>query len=252
MTASNKPTDQRESLEGGAVEDLASTLRGDLLRPEDPTYDQHRMVCNGSIDRHPAIIVRCAGVADVIEAVRFARSHGLLVAVRSGGHSYPGLSVCDEGMVIDLGLMKGVRVDPEAQTVRAQAGTLLGDLDQETQAFGLSVPAGFVSHTGLAGLTLGGGVGYFMRKFGLTIDGLLSVDLVMADGEFVKASEDENVDLFWGVRGGGGNFGIVTEFEFRLHPIGPQVVSGPIIWPRRRLRTSSASTETGSRTARTS
>jgi hypothetical protein len=231
MTASNKPMDRRESLEEGAVEDLASTLRGDLLRPEDPTYDQHRRVWNGSIDRHPGLIARCAGVADVIEAVRFARSHGLLVAVRSGGHSYPGLSVCDEGMVIDLGLMKGVRVDPEAQTVRAQAGTLLGELDREAQAFGLAVPAGFVSHTGLAGLTLGGGIGYFMRKFGLTIDGLLSVDLVTADGEFVKASEDENVDLFWGVRGGGGNFGIVTEFEFCLHPIGPQVVSGPIIWP---------------------
>src|SRR5215216_3246574 len=209
MTASNKPTGRGVSLEEGALEALASTLRGDLLRPEDPTYDQHRRVWNGSIDRHP----------------------GLVVAVRSGGHSYPGLSVCDEGMVIDLGLMKGVRVDPEARTVRAQAGTLLGDLDREAQASGLAVPAGFVSQTGLAGLTLGGGIGYFMRKFGLTIDALLSVDLVTADGEFVKASEDENADIFWGVRGGGGNFGIVTEFEFRLHPIGPQVVSGPIIWP---------------------
>ena len=231
MTASNGRGDSAVSLEVGAVEALASTLRGNLLRPKDATYEQHRRVWNGSIDRHPGLIARCAGVADVIEAVRFARSHGLLVAVRSGGHSYPGLSVCDEGMVIDLGLMKGVRVDPATRTVRAQAGTLLGDLDREAHAFGLAVPAGFVSHTGLAGLTLGGGIGYFMRRFGLTIDALLSVDLVTADGEFVKASEDENADLFWGLRGGGGNFGIATEFEFRLHPIGPQVVSGPIIWP---------------------
>jgi hypothetical protein len=231
VTSSNKPTDRGVSLEEGAVEALASTFRGDLLDPEHPTYDRHRKVWNGSIDRHPRLIARCAGVADVIEAVRFARSHGLLVAVRSGGHSYPGLSVCDEGMVIDLGPMKGVRVDPEARTVRAQAGTLLGDLDRVTQPFGLAVPAGFVSHTGLAGLTLGGGIGYFMRRFGLTIDALLSVDLVTADGEFVRASEDENADLFWGVRGGGGNFGIVTEFEFALHRIGPQIVSGPIIWP---------------------
>jgi len=231
MTVSNKPTGKGPSLDEGAVEAFASTLRGDLVRPEDPTYDHHRRVWNGSIDRHPRLIARCAGVADVIHAVGFAKSHGLLVAVRSGGHSYPGLSVCDDGMVIDLGLMKGVRVDPVARTVRAQAGTLLRDLDREAQAFGLAVLAGFVSHTGLAGLTLGGGIGYFMRKFGLTIDALLSIDLVTADGEFVEASEDENADLFWGVRGGGANFGIVTEFEFGLHAIGTQVVSGPIIWP---------------------
>jgi FAD/FMN-containing dehydrogenase len=153
------------------------------------------------------------------------------VAVRSGGHSFPGLSVCDDGLVIDLSLMRGVRVDPAARTARAQAGVLLGELDRETQAFGLAVPAGIVTHTGLAGLTLGGGIGWLMRKYGLTIDQLLSVDLVTADGEFVTASDDENADLFWGVRGGGGNFGIVTEFEFRLNPVGPHVLAGPIAWP---------------------
>jgi FAD/FMN-containing dehydrogenase len=231
MTALNKLTGADVQLEVSAVEALASALRGELIRLGDPTYDEHRRVWNGSIDRQPGLIARCAGVADVIEAVRFARSHGLLAAVRSGGHSYPGLSVCDGGIVIDLSLMKGVRVDPEAATVRAQAGLVLGDLDRECQAFGLAVPAGFISHTGMAGLTLGGGIGFFMRKFGLTIDNLLSVDLITADGQFVKASENENADLFWGVRGGGGNFGIVTEFEFRLNPLGPQVVSGAVFWP---------------------
>jgi hypothetical protein len=210
---------------------LQESLRGQLVRPSDPDYAQHRSVWNGSIDRSPAMIARCAGVADVIAAVKFAREAGLLVAVRSGGHSFPGLSVCDGGLVIDLGLMKGIRVDPQARTARAQAGVLLGELDRETQEFGLAVPAGIVTHTGLAGLTLGGGIGWLMRKHGLTIDQLLSVDLITADGEFVKASETENPDLFWGVRGGGGNFGIVTEFEFRLNRVGPIVVAGPIFWP---------------------
>ena len=214
-----------------AAEELASILRGELVRSGDVSYEQHRKVWNGSIDRFPALIARCAGAADVIAAVRFARAHGLLVAVRGGGHSFPGYSVCDGGMVIDLSLMKAIRVDPVDRTVRAQAGVLLGELDHETQAFGLVVPAGFVSHTGLAGLTLGGGIGFTMRRFGLTIDNLLSVDLITADGEFVRANEGENADLFWGVRGGGGNFGIVTEFEFRLHPLGPQVVAGPVFWP---------------------
>ncbi len=163
-------------------------------------------------------------------AIRFARRTGSIVAVRSGGHSWPGLSLCDGGVVIDLSLMKGIRVDPEARTVRAQAGVLLGELDRETQAFGLAVPAGVVTHTGLAGLTLGGGIGHLMRKYGLTIDQLLSVDLVTAEGELVKASEDENPELFWGVRGGGGNFGVVTSFEFRLNPLGPMVMAGPVFW----------------------
>jgi hypothetical protein len=151
--------------------------------------------------------------------------------VRSGGHSFPGHSVCDDGLVIDLSLMKGVRVDPDARTARVQAGVLLGELDRETQAFGLAVPAGIVTHTGVAGLTLGGGIGWLMRKFGLTIDQLQSVDLVTAGGDFVKASADENADLFWGVRGAGANFGIVTEFEFRLNALGPIVMGGPIFWP---------------------
>ncbi len=169
-------------LEADAVEALASSLRGELIRPGDGTYDAHRRVWNGSIDRYPALIARCAGASDVIAAVRFARTHQLLVAVRGGGHSFPGYSVCDGGLVIDLSPMKGIRVDPVARTVRAQGGVLLGELDRETQAFGFVVPAGFVSHTGLAGLTLGGGIGFTMRKFGLTIDNLLSVDLITAEG----------------------------------------------------------------------
>jgi FAD/FMN-containing dehydrogenase len=209
---------------------LAEKFRGQLIRPDNPTYDEARRVWNGSIDRYPALIARCAGVADVIVAVRFAREAGLPVAVRGGGHSFPGLSVWDGAMVIDLGLMKGIRVDPEARTARAQAGVLLGELDRETQAFGLAVPSGIVTHTGMAGLTLGGGIGWIQRKHGLSVDQLRSVDLVTAEGEFVKASEDENSDLFWGIRGGGGNFGIVTEFEFDLVSVGPTVLAGPVFW----------------------
>jgi FAD/FMN-containing dehydrogenase len=217
-------------LDDRAIDQLETSLGGSLIRPNDATYDGERRIWNGSIDRRPGLIARCVGVADVISAVRFAREHEQLVAVRSGRHSYPGLGVCDGGMVIDLGQMKGIRVDPDARTARAQAGVLLGDLDREAQAFGLAVPAGIVTHTGLAGLTLGGGIGWLERKYGLTIDQLLSVDVVTADGEFVKASEEENADLFWGVRGGGGNFGIVTEFEFRLNPVGPMVLAGPVVW----------------------
>jgi len=217
-------------IDRGAVDELQASFGGELVRPDDGDYDEHRKVWNGSIDRRPGLIARCAGVADVRHAVRFAREHELVVAVRGGGHSFPGLSVCDDGMLIDLGPMKGIRVDPETGTVRAQAGVLLGELDRETQAFGLAVPAGIVTHTGLAGLTLGGGIGWIMRKYGLTIDQLQSVDVITADGELVKASEDHNADLFWGVRGGGGNFGIVTDFEFRLNPLGPYVVAGPVFW----------------------
>src|SRR5947207_9216678 len=218
-------------LDDAAFRELAASFRGPLVRPTDPTYEWDRNIWNGSIDRHPALIARCAGVADVMAAVRCARRAGLRVAVRGGGHSFPGQSTCDGGIVIDLSLMRGIRVDPEAGTARAQPGVLLGELDHETQAFGLAVPAGIVTHTGLAGLTLGGGIGWLMRKHGLTIDQLLAVDLVTADGEFVRASERENPDLLWGVRGGGGNFGIVTEFEFRLNPVGPIVLAGPIFWP---------------------
>src|SRR5215218_2912293 len=212
-------TSAHASLDQRALDAFGSTLRGELVRPGDDSYDERRRVWNASIDRYPALIARCAGVADVIVAVRFGR------------HSYPGYGVCDGGMVIDLSLMKGIRVDPEARTVRAQAGVLLGELDLETQAFGMAVPSGIVTHTGLSGLALGGGINWLMRKYGLTIDQLLSVDLITAEGELVKASETENPELFWGLRGGGGNFGIVTEFEFRLNPVGPIVLAGPIFWP---------------------
>ena len=218
-------------IDGGAVDELQTSFRGELVRPDDAGYDEHRKVWNGSIDRRPALIARCTGVADIRAAVRLARSQDLLVAVRGGGHSFPGLSVCDDGMLIDLGLMKGIRVDPEGRTARVQAGVLLGELDRETQEFGLAVPSGIVTHTGMAGLTLGGGIGWVMRKYGLTIDQLLSVDVVTANGELVRASADQNADLFWGVRGGGGNFGIVTEFEFKLNPVGPYVMAGPVFWP---------------------
>lgn len=218
------------SLDNSAVDDLRASFRGELIRPGESGYEHHRKVWNGSIDRHPGLIARCTGVADVLAATRFARKHELLVAVRGGGHSFPGLSTCDDGLVIDLGPMKGIRVDPEARTARVQAGVEIGELDREAQEFGLVAPAGIVSDTGVAGLTLGGGTGWVMRKFGLTIDNLRSVDLVTADGSYVKASEKENADLFWGVRGGGGNFGIVTEFEFQLHPVGPHVMAGPIFW----------------------
>src|ERR671936_80956 len=206
------------------VERLSGLVHGPVIGPGDEGYDAARRIWNGAIDRRPACIARCTGVADVAAAVRFARERDLEVAVRSGGHSFPGLSTCDDGIVIDLSPMKGIRVDPLARTVRAQAGVLLGELDRETQAFGLAVPAGIVTHTGLAGLTLGGGIGWVMRKHGLTVDQLLSVDLVTAEGELLTASEERNPDLFWAVRGGGGNFGIVTEFEFRLNPVGPTVV----------------------------
>jgi FAD/FMN-containing dehydrogenase len=213
------------------VEALQQALRGEVVLPAHPGYDEHRRIWNGSIDRRPAAIARCAGPADVIAAVTFAREHGLPVAVRSGGHSFPGHSVADDAFVIDLGLMKGVRVDPDARTARVQAGVLLGELDRETQPFGLAVPSGIVTHTGVAGLTLGGGIGWLMRKHGLSVDKLRRVDLVTAAGELVRASDDENPELFWGVRGGGGNFGIVTELEFELVELGPTVLAGPLMWP---------------------
>ena len=206
-------------------------LSGYVARPGDPSYDVDRKIWNASCDRNPAMIIRCAGVSDVIAAVRSGRTSDLPVAVRSGGHSFPGLSTAEGGLVIDLSLMKEVRVDPESRTARVQAGVLLGELDRETQAFGLAVPSGIVTHTGVAGLTLGGGIGWIMRKHGLSIDQLVSVDLVTAEGEFVQASADRNADLFWGVRGGGGNFGIVTEFEFRCVPLGTHLVAGPVFWP---------------------
>jgi FAD/FMN-containing dehydrogenase len=213
-----------------ALASFRAAFGGEIIGPGDGGYDQHRRVWNGSIDRHPAVIARCISVDDVRTAIRFGRDHQLPVAVRGGGHSFPGQSTCDDGLLIDLRPMNGVRVNPDARLAGAQAGILLGELDQATQEHGLAVPGGIVSHTGLAGLTLGGGIGWIMRKYGLTVDSLLSVDLITADGEFVVASEDENAELFWGLRGGGGNFGVVTDFRFRLHPVGPQVMAGATFW----------------------
>src|SRR5947208_16653277 len=190
-------TMERVQVDQAALDAVAAGFRGEIVRPPDPSYEEHRQVWNGSINRFPAVIARCAGVADVVAAVRFGRRTGLPVAVRSGGHSFPGLSSVDGGLVIDLSQMRGIRVDPEARTARAQAGVLLGELDRETQAFGMAVPSGIVTHTGMAGLTLGGGIGWLMRKYGLSVDQLLSVDLITADGEFVKASDKQNPDLFW-------------------------------------------------------
>jgi FAD/FMN-containing dehydrogenase len=193
MTMLTKP--EQGHLDRLAADELGAALRGELIRPTDQSYEQHRRVWNGSIDRHPSLIARCAGVADVRSAIRFAREHGLLVAVRGGGHSFPGYSVCDGGMVIDLSLMKGIRVAPEARTARVQAGVLLGELDRETQEFGLAVTAGIVTHTGVAGLTVGGGIGWIQRKYGLTIDNLVSVDVVTADGEFLKIFRKYSMSL---------------------------------------------------------
>jgi FAD binding domain/Berberine and berberine like len=219
------------ALDVAALAALKREFRGELVEPNHPEYGQHRRIWNGSIDRSPALIARCTSVLDVVAALRFARETDLPLAVRSGGHSFPGHSVCDGGIVIDLEQMKSIHVDADRKTARAGAGVRLGELDERTQAFGLAVPAGIVTHTGLAGLTLGGGIGWLMRKYGLTIDQLLSVELVTASGDVVRASATENADLFWGVRGGGGNFGIVTEFEYRLNPLGPTVLGGPIYWP---------------------
>lgn len=219
------------AVDGAAIRELESGFTGELVRPTDGSFEELRKVWNGSIDRHPALIARCAGAGDIRAATQFARRTGLPVAVRGGGHSFPGLSVCDDGIVIDLAPMKGITVDTEARTVRVQAGALLGELDRATQPFGLAVPSGIVTHTGVAGLTLGGGIGWVMRKYGLSIDQLSSVELITAEGEWVLANQAENADLFWGVRGGGGNFGIVTAFDFNLCEVGPTVVAGPIFWP---------------------
>src|SRR6185312_6511886 len=208
------------------LQTLRAGLRGVLLQPGDAGYDAARQVWNGAIDRKPGLIARCTGAGDVIRAVEFAREQRLLVSVRGGGHNVTGNAVCDGGLMIDLSPMKGIRVDPGRRTVQAQAGVTWGDLDHETQAFGLATTGGQISTTGIAGLTLGGGLGWLMRKCGLVVDNLLSADVVLADGRFLTASATENADLFWGLRGGGGNLGLVTSFEYRLHPIGPMVMGG--------------------------
>jgi FAD/FMN-containing dehydrogenase len=212
------------------VEALRARIRGTIILPADLEYESARKVYNAMIDKRPAVIVRCADVADVIEAVNFGRTNALLTAIRGGGHNGGGLGICDEGLVIDLSRMKGIRVDPGARTVRVEGGVTGGEMDHATHAFGLATPGGTVSSTGVAGLTLGGGIGHLSRPFGLAIDNLLEVDVVLADGRFVTANEKDHADLFWAVRGGGGNFGVVTSFLFRLHPVST-VVAGPTFWP---------------------
>jgi FAD/FMN-containing dehydrogenase len=221
----------RTTVSGPAIEVLPAQLRGSLLLQNDAAYDEARTIWNAMIDRRPGLVVRCAGASDVMNAVRFARDNHLLVSVRGGGHNIAGSAVCEGGLMIDLSPMKSVRVDVAARRAWVEPGATLADVDKETQAFGLAVPTGINSTTGIAGLTLGGGFGWLTRKFGLTIDNLLSADVVTADGELVRASATENPDLFWALRGGGGNFGVVTSFEFRLHKVGPQVLSGLVVHP---------------------
>src|SRR5215213_6962831 len=213
-------------LKDAVVQEFTANLRGELLRPEDDGYDATRAVFNGMIDKRPAMIVRCAGTTDVIQGVNFARTHDLLLSVRGGGHSVAGNAVCDGGLMLDLSRMKGMRVDPVRRTAQAQAGLTLGEFDHETQAFGLATTLGVVSMTGIAGLSLGGGLGWLNGKHGLACDNLLSADVVTAEGRLLTASDEENKDLFWGIRGGGGNFGVVTSFRYRLHPVGTVLGGG--------------------------
>jgi FAD/FMN-containing dehydrogenase len=218
------------ALDESLIDKFGARLRGALLRPSDAGYDAARKVWNGMVDKRPALIARCAGTADVVESVRFAREHDIVVSVRGGGHNYAGKSVCDGGLMIDLSTMKGIRVDPARRTVRAQAGLRLGEFDRETQAFGLATTLGVNTDTGIAGLTLGGGYGWLGGKYGLACDNVLSVDVVTADGRALTASADENSELFWGMRGAGANLGIVTSFEYALHEVGP-VLGGMVIYP---------------------
>ena len=219
------------AFDDAALAALDRDLAGDLVTPGHPGYAAARRVWNGMVDRYPAAIAYCTGVVDVVAGIAFAREHGLPLAVRGGGHSVGGASVCVGGLVLDLSPMKGVQVDPARRVARAEAGLLLGELDRATQEYGLAVPAGQVSHTGIAGLTLGGGTGWLMRTHGLTVDNVLAVEFVTADGEFLRASETEHPELFWALRGGGGNFGVVTAFEYRLHPVGPLLLAGVILYP---------------------
>src|SRR5262245_113579 len=213
------------------LEALRATLRGSACTPTDPGYDEARTIWNAMIDRRPGLVIRCQGTADVIRAVDLAKKYGLVVAVRGGGHNIAGSAVCDGGLLIDLSPMRWVRVDPETMRMNVGPGATLADVDREAQAFGLALPTGINSTTGIAGLTLGGGFGWLTRKFGMTIDNLISADVVKADGQLVRARASENPDLFWAIRGGGGNFGVVTNFEFRLHPVGPEVLAGLVVHP---------------------
>jgi FAD/FMN-containing dehydrogenase len=213
------------------IKTFRATLRGSLITPGDPTYDEVRQIWNAMVDRKPGLIARCSTADDVVSAVNFARTHGLVVAIRGGGHNIAGKAVCDGGLMIDLSLMKAVRVDVSARRATVEPGCTLGDFDAAAQAHGLATPLGINSTTGVAGLTLGGGFGWLSRKHGMTVDNLISADVVTAEGKQVHASAKENPDLFWGLRGGGGNFGVVTRFEFQLHPLGPDVLSGLIVFP---------------------
>jgi FAD/FMN-containing dehydrogenase len=213
------------------LEQLRGTIRGSMLLPGNEGYDQARKLWNGSFDRRPAVIVRCAGAADVIETVKFAASNRLLLAVRCGGHSMSGQSACEGGLMLDLSTMRGVRVDPQRQVAYVEGGSLLGELDREAQSFGLATTAGTVSHTGVAGLTLGGGFGRLSRRYALSCDNLTSVDIIPANGQFTVANPKQNPELLWGVRGGGGNFGVVTSFEYQLHPTPPTMIGGLLIYP---------------------
>jgi FAD/FMN-containing dehydrogenase len=231
MRSVQTPTRGDTTLSASDLNSLAATVQGNVLTPGSPTYDTARTLWNAMIDRRPAAIVQCATVDDVARAVRFGAERQLLIAVRGGGHNIAGLASCDNGLVIDLSPMRAVHVDQGARTVRVGAGATLGDVDRETQRFGLATPLGINSTTGVAGLTLGGGFGWLSRRLGLTIDNLVSADVVLANGSRVTASESEHPDLFWAIRGGGGNFGIVTSFEFRVHAVGPQVLAGLIVHP---------------------
>ena len=226
-TTQTRPTRLGEA----TIAEFAAGLRGTAVGPGDEDYDRERSIWNGAHDRHPALISRCAGVADVIRTVDLARSEGLPLAVRGGGHSIPGFSTVNDGIVLDLSLMKGIQVDPERRRVTAQAGCTWKDLDAETQQFGLAVTGGLVSSTGISGFTTVGGIGWLMRKYGLASDNMIAADVVTADGQFLHASADEHPDLFWGLRGGGGNFGVVTSFEFQLYEVGPAVLSGLVFYP---------------------
>jgi FAD/FMN-containing dehydrogenase len=234
---------QLASLQGGAIalrtdtlDALRHSLRGAVCLPQEAGYDEARTIWNAMIDRRPGAVVRCKGASDIVRAVTFAREHGILLAVRAGGHNIAGNAVCEGGLLLDLSLMRSIRVDPVRRTARVEPGATLGDFDGEAQAFGLAAPLGINSTTGVAGLTLGGGFGWLSRKFGLSVDNLVSADVVTADGKLLQASTTENSDLFWALRGGGGNFGVVSSFEFSLHPVGPMVLSGLIVHPFARAR----------------
>ncbi len=213
-----------------SIDQLKASFRGEVIQPEDANYDQARKIFNAMIDKRPQVIAKCADVADVISSVNYARDNGLLAAICGGGHNGGGFGTCDDGLVINLSRMRGIRVDPVAKTVRVDGGCTWGDVDHATHAFGMATPSGIISTTGVGGLTLGGGIGHLTRKYGLTIDNLLSTDVVLADGRLVTATAQQNADLFWALRGGGGNFGVVTSFEFQLHPV-ENVFAGPTLWP---------------------